>query len=135
MNLRTEDFRPGEPLPARELNAIREEIARLGRISFVPPIGGSSDGAGIAIWSDSLWQGWIKLTGGGTGGKYAWTAQTAVAGGGWTDTPGNLSGSATTDPALEVNGNASVPLSPAPVVWAWRVPESDDLVFQSAACS
>lgn len=134
MNLQPEDFRPGEPLPAREMNAIRAELRRLGQISFVPPIGGSSDGAGIAIWYTSLWSGWVKITGGGTGGKYSWKAQIATAGGTWADAPGNLSGTTTVDPLYEANLNASVPLSPAPIVWASRIPETGILTFQSGSC-
>lgn len=135
MNLRPEDFRAGEPLPARELNAIREEVARLGRISFVPPLGGSSDGAGVTIWHSNLWSGWVKITGGGTGGKYSWKAQVATTGGTWADLPGNLNGSTTVDPLYEANLNASVPLSPAPIVWASRIPETGILTFQSGSCS
>jgi len=135
MNFPTEPFHPGQRLTFRELDAIRVEVERLGRIAFVPPMGGTSEGGGIVLWYDAPWAGWIKLTGGGTGGKYAWTAQTATTGGTWTNADGNLSGTATVDPAYEANLNASVPLSPAPVVWAWRVRETGELKFLSGACT
>ena len=135
MNLRPDDFRPGERLAASELNAMRAELQRLGRISFVAPIGGASDGAGIAIWEDRMFEGWIKLTGGGMGGEYDWTAQVAVAGGDWEDDPGGLGGTHGDDGAFEVNANASITLSPEPIVWAWRARETGEIRFSLGNCS
>lgn len=134
MNLRPRDYSPGERLTASELNALRAEVARLGRISFVPPLGGAIEQGGVAIWYDAPWAGWVKLTSGGTGGKYAWTAQVETSGGTWANAPGNLNGTTSVDPAYEVNATTTVPLSPNPVVWAWRDAGSGKLLFQMGSC-
>lgn len=120
MNIRTDDFQPGERLSAAELNAIRRELTRLGLITFVPPMAGMSDGAGVGIWYTGASDRYIKLTSGGAGGKYAWTLQVEVPGGGWANDPSGQSGTAASDPAWELNSNATVNLTPNPVVPAWR---------------
>lgn len=133
MSLRPDDFQPGERLTAAELNAIRRELQRLGTISFVPPIAGLSDGSGVGIWYTGSPDRYVKLTSGGTGGKYAWTLQVEVAGGGWANDPGGQSGTTSVDPAWEINSNTTVVLSPAPVVPAWR-DASGVLRFIAGSC-
>jgi hypothetical protein len=133
VNLRTDDFRPGERLPAAELNAIRRELARLGNLSFVPPIDGLIDGAGVGIWYTGSPDRYVKLTSGGAGGKYAWTLQVEVAGGGWANDPSGQSGTTAADPAWEINSNASVNLTPNPIVPAWR-DASGVLRFLAGSC-
>jgi hypothetical protein len=133
VNLRTNDFRPGERLSAAELNAIRRELARLGNISFVPPIAGMIEGVGVGIWYTGAPDLYVKLTSGGAGGKYAWTRQVEVTGGGWANAPGSPSGTTAADPAWEINSNASVNLSPNPIVPAWR-DASGVLRFIAGSC-
>jgi hypothetical protein len=129
------EFQPGQRLSAKALNALVEEVRRLGQITTAPPLGHESNGGGVALWADLPARIWIKLTSGGTGGKYAWTRQKPVAGGTWAAYPGpGQSGTTGTDPAYEVNSNTTVDLSPNPVVRAWREPVTGQLLFQAGSC-
>lgn len=74
----------------------------------------------------------IKITGGGTGGKYAWTEQVETSGGGWADTSPAVTGTTSDDPAYEINGVASVAVGS--VVPAWRTISQGDLRFLSSTC-
>jgi hypothetical protein len=134
MPLRPYRFLPGAVLSAAALQDLHDEVERLGRIAGIAPVQVEQSAGGIAVRIAQPWAGWIKLTGGGAAGKYAWTAQVAVAGGGWANLPGTLNGTATLDPAVEQNANTAVVLTPAPVVWAWRDPLSATLFFQAGSC-
>ena len=75
---------------------------------------------------------WIKLTGGGPDGEYAWTEQVPAPAGGWEDSP--LSGTAADDPAIEAGGNAGLATDGTVRVWARR-DTLGRLVFQRGSCS
>ncbi|WP_422928575.1 hypothetical protein [Singulisphaera sp. PoT] len=109
------------------------EIARCGNWAGAGPLAvGGGPGGMFASTSTTKWM-WIKLTSGGTGGAYAWTEQYPDSGGAWVD--GTDSGTASSDPAYESNGNDSVDLTTPPVVRARREEMSNALVFTSGVCS
>jgi hypothetical protein len=128
------DFRAGQVLSATALAVLRNELQRLGRISIVAPLLLGDDPAGLrfAVGLPEVWQ--VKLTSGGTGGKYAWTRQIGNTAGTWASHPSGRTGTTAADPAYEMNGNTAVNLSPNPVVRAWRDPISRALVFESGSC-
>lgn len=133
MNL--DEFRPEQRLSASLLNELRREVERLGKISTAPPLGHADGGAGLAFWADLPLKFWIKLTGGGTSGKYDWTRQQPGAGGTWSDYPGTgQSGTASDDPAIETSSNATISLSPEPIVLAWRDAVTNELLFEGPSC-
>lgn len=130
------DFRAGEALKAAELIALVNELVRQGTLTVAEPLGMSDGPEGIAIWADVPWMGWIRLTGGGTGGLYAWERVVGVTGGTWDVHPSGEGGGpgADDDPAFETNLNPLVPLDPQPVVEAWRDPDSNGLFFRWGSC-
>ena len=130
-----EDFNPGDRLTHVEMNAILAELRRQGKFASSGTVLVSDDQSGYAFSANLPADGfWIKLTSGGTGGKYAWTKVLPDGSGGWTTAPGNRSGTTSTDPAYEQNGNASITLTPNPVVRAWRDPAKNTVQFQRGAC-
>src|SRR4051812_20505996 len=134
MSFKPRQFRAGEVISARALNEFFAEVARLGKIGVVAPMTMADDSAGIHF-GVALQERWaIKLTGAGPGGDYNWTRQIGATGGGWADHPGGQTGTTGADPAHEMNANATVDLSPNPVVEAWRDPVSGALLFQQGSC-
>lgn len=130
-----EDFRAGQRLSAAALTAMEDELRRLGQLVAASPLTVHQESSGIAITWDGLETFAIKLTAAGTGGAYAWTRQQPAASGGWTNYPGfGQSGTTTVDPAYETSGNASVNLSPNPVVPAWRDPVTNTVRFSAGSC-
>lgn len=123
----------GDPLTEEMLNAILDELERLGKISG----DGSNvlihdDETGIAIEanSDDCDQLYIKVTAVGADGyHYAFTQQIEDSGGGWVNGP--LTGTTTTDPAQEFNGYAGAPLDS--IYPAWIVGTSE-VRFRSDHC-
>ena len=134
MTLPREEFQAGRVLSAKKLNEFFAELERLGKVAAQAPLTVADDASGLnfAVGLPERW--YLKLTSGGTGGKYAWTRQIAATGGTWAAHPGGRTGTTTTDPAYESNLNASVNLSPNPVVLAWRDPVSLALIFQAGTC-
>jgi hypothetical protein len=126
------DFQAGQVLSAGSLNAIKAELARLGKLTAAPPLFVSADAAGVYFEFDDGSDAFpIKVTSGGTGGKYAWTEQVPAASGTWT--AGTRSGTTTSDPAWEVNMNTAVPANTI-ILHAYRVPETGDVRFERGAC-
>lgn len=76
---------------AREVNAIRAELRRLGNLVGVPPVNVSEDGAGHRVAIDLAPTFPAKLS--GTGNPYSYVEQVAGAGGTWSDMPGGRAGS------------------------------------------
>jgi hypothetical protein len=128
------EFRAGQILSAAAMTAIAGELARQGKIVGTAPIQVSIGDAGIEITADLPEEFWIKLTSGGTSGKYAWKRVVGVEDGTWEDSPDGDTGTTSDDPAVEENQRTDVPLSPEPVVLAHRDPFSGVLFFQSGVC-
>lgn len=128
------EFRAGQVLSAGALNELMTEGMRLGRITVVSPMTLVDDPSGLHFAVNLPEVMAIKLTSGGTAGKYAWTRQMAAAGGAWAAHPSGRTGTTAADPAYELNGNTTVNLSPNPVVRAWRDPVSNAVLFQSGSC-
>jgi hypothetical protein len=75
---------------------------------------------------------WILLTGGGSGGAYSWSEQVPDGGGTWV--AGGRSGTASEDPAREVNGNSSLAADSSLRAWARR--DHDGVLrFELGVCS
>ncbi|WP_406699117.1 hypothetical protein V5E97_09580 [Singulisphaera sp. Ch08] len=127
-------FRPGQTLSARVMNAIAEEVGRLGRLSVQAPLTLQDGAGGRAIGFAAAEQWMIKLTEAGTGGKYGWIRQQGVTGGTTIDHPGGESGTISDDPAVETNGYTGVPVTGSPVYPAWRDPMSGALLFTAGPC-
>jgi hypothetical protein len=131
---------PGEPmvagqaLSAKWLNYILK-LAKAAQIKVDGASGLSQEtGSGGTVIRVDVQRGfWIKLTSSGGGGKYAWTLQNETASG--TFTNGTVSGTTPSDPAWELNLNASVTLSPNPIVRAWRAHQTGEVRFQSSSCT
>jgi len=127
-------FQAGQRLSADDLTSMVQEISRTGSWASGAPLAiGSGPGGFFAADSSGVKWMWIKLTGGGTSGKYAWTEQLPDDSGAWAD--GQDSGTTSDDPAYESNGNEDVELSPAPIVRAKREPLTNTVVFTSGICS
>lgn len=131
---RGKEFHARERLGAGDLSAFFAELQRLGQVSVRAPMQLADDATGLRFGVDLPERIWIKLTSGGTGGKYAWTRQVAASGGTWAAHPSGQTGTTSADPAYETNANASVTLSPNPVVRAWRDPNSRALLFLAGSC-
>jgi hypothetical protein len=108
----------------RALEKLQISIGQNGSITM------DDSGSGIALGMNAREGFWIKLTS-NSGAAYAWTEQLAQPSGTWVD--GYQSGTTATDPAREINGNAS-PTSLPLIVWAWRAPQSAEVVFQLGSC-
>jgi hypothetical protein len=129
------EFRAGQILSAAAMTAIAAELRRQGLIVGTPPINIASGDAGIEISTDLPEAFWIRVTGGGTSGKYDWTRVIGEPGGTWVDHPTGESGTAVgDDPAVEANQRADVPFALNPVVPARRDPFSHVLFFMSGKC-
>ena len=128
------EFRSGYALTARQLNALLDEIERLGKITAAAPLSVQIGDGGIAFAAAfaEIW--WLKLTSAGTGGAYAWTRQIAVTGGTFANHPDGRTGTTSADPAYEINANASVNLTTNQYVKAWREPVTLELRFQAGTC-
>lgn len=138
MAFHPDQFRPGQVLSARALNEFFAELERLGKIAIAAPLTFADDPAGLqfGIGIGEAW--WVKLTtagSGGTAGRYSWTRQQGVVGGGWIDHPGGQTGTTTNDPAVESTGKADVTTGTSAVYEARRDPTSGALVFTAGSCS
>jgi hypothetical protein len=134
MGIQPQPFRAGQRLKAADLQWLLDEIVRLGKMSATPPLFVDSGPSGVDYRLAIPQRYDIKLTGGGTGGKYAWTRQVPTATGTWTADSSGEVGTTTVDPAYEYNLNTTVNLSPNPVVSAWREPGSNVLWFEGGSC-
>jgi hypothetical protein len=126
-----DDFRAGQVLGAAALNAIRDELIRLAKVSAAAPLFVSDDAAGFHFELDEPEVISIEITGAGVAGAYPWTEQYPVEGGGWTDGP--RSGTTLVDPAWEANLNATIS-SETIILRAFRDPITGDLRFERGDC-
>lgn len=125
----------GQVLGAKVLNGFFAELERLGKVTAQSPLTLADDASGMRIGVDLGERWWVKLTGGGTGGKYAWTRQQPVAGGTWEDHAGGRTGTAADDPAVETTGKDDVATGDTAIFPAWRDPVSLALLFTAGTCS
>jgi hypothetical protein len=125
------EFRAGQVLTARDLNEIKAELKRLAKVTAVPPLNVSSGAGGFRMDLELRVPFAIKVTSGGTGGKYAWTAQVPTATGTWA--AGTGSGTTSVDPAYEVNVNTTVAANTI-ILRAWRDPATNVLFFERGSC-
>lgn len=134
MSFKADQFRPGQVLGARVLTNFFTELERLGRIHATAPITFADETTGLnfGLGGSEIW--WIKLTSGGTGGKYAWTRQQGVVGGTWEDHAGGEAGTTADDPAVESTGKTDVATGTTAVHKAWRDPISRTLFFTAGTC-
>ena len=123
---RPPDPRPGDPILADHIAYLYELADR--EVQVVPPLAKADDGA---IYLADRPGFWIKLTGSPTGAKHPWTEQTAASGGTWADAV--ATGSATLDPAYEINGSTAT--LTGKVVRAWRDRAAGEVRFAYGACS
>jgi hypothetical protein len=129
------EFRAGQILSAAAMTAIAVELARQGNITGTAPVHVSIGDSGVEITADLPEEFWIRITGGGTSGKYDWTRVVGETGGTWVDHPTGESGTAAgDDPAVEANARTDVPYALSPVVPARRDPFSNVLFFMSGKC-
>jgi hypothetical protein len=124
--MRKPEFHEGDPLSASMLNQLVEWCSA-GRLRFGRGI--KTTGDRIALAERPGW--WAKLTSRGAGANYAWTRQIATASGGWSDDT-TLSGTTSSDPAYEVNGNTTLTLPTR--AWAWRDHETSEVRFSMSVC-
>lgn len=129
-----EPFRAGQTLSASALTALVEEVERLSKLSTSGKLQHSDNASGISLWLTLPRYFWIKLTGGGAFGLYVWNRVDATSPGIWTTSLGNESGTLLSNPATEINANATVNLSPNPVVRAWVDQVSGAVMFQAGSC-
>jgi hypothetical protein len=120
---------PGSPYTARDQNRVVDEVERLGRLRVGQGLAASSGPHGTTISRDDPERIWAKITS-VTSGAWAWTEQIATSGGGWTN--GTRTGTATNDPAYEVNG--ATPGTVPMVVLMERAVETGVWVFQAGSC-
>ncbi len=123
------DFKANQVLGATALRVIVEELRRCLNLTGTAPINVNANSEGFNVAIDMRSGIWIKLTGGGTGGKYAWTRIDPDTAGAWVDNTFET-GTTTSDPAYEANGNTGVPTSPPSRARAWRDPLTNELRFQ-----
>lgn len=123
-------WKADEELSARKLNQTVDYCAT--RPASGPGIEDVRYGGG-AIRAVSTRPGqWIRLTAAGAGGRYTWTRVVATPGGGW-DVDDTDSGTHDGDePAIEANGNATIPL-PC-IVWADRANDTSEWRFYMGEC-
>jgi hypothetical protein len=99
-------------------------------LTVVPPLAKASDGT---IYLGATGGMWIKIAGapGGTGGNaYPWQELQELTAGGWI--PRVRSGTATADPAYELNGSTAS--LTGKIVRAWRDPASNEVRFLWSSC-
>lgn len=134
MAFNPDEFRAGQVLGAAALNAFFAELARLSQIHADAPLTFANDASGVrfAVAVPPSW--WIKLTAAGSGGKYAWTRQQPVVGGGWIAHPGGQSGTATDDPAVETTLKADVTINASAIYPAGRDPVTRTVFFTAGNC-
>lgn len=127
-----ERWSSGDPLSADRLNRIRD----VGVSGAGTPGGTGGDGfsfsGGGGYAQRSPQEFWLKLTGGGTSGAYAWVEQVADGSGTWVD--GTRTGTAADGPAVEASGNDTLPVDGSARVFARRLPGSLRLTFQMGLC-
>lgn len=76
----------------------------------------------------------IRLTSGGTDGKYAWTRVYPISASPWWEEVAD-SGTAADEPAIEINTTTDIDTTaPGPVVWAWREPGTKGWLFSGRTC-
>ncbi|MDR3634355.1 MAG: hypothetical protein P4L84_11170 [Isosphaeraceae bacterium] len=127
------DSQPGDILRTSTINALWAAWRSIGKITGVPPIYVDQDvgGTTVSAMLEEIW--WIKLGTGDGSGNYAWTRQVpGSTPGTWVVSPMGESGTTTSDPAIEANGNALIPANT--FVAAWREPSSDAIVFLLGHC-
>jgi hypothetical protein len=127
------DFKGGDVLRARSLIELVDEVKRLGKLTGTSPVHVADDPSGLNVSIDGRAGFWIKITGGGTGGKYAWSRLNATTAGTWSvDT--FVSGTTTVDPAYEAGLRTTVPITGTAIVRAWREAGTNELRFLWGAC-
>lgn len=118
-------LRPGQAPTAAEWNTLVAYLSQaMGTTSGV-----TGGGIGLArrLGGTQVLDGrpeghWARVTAHGTGGFYAHNAVAPKSDGTWEDLPQdaeNPYGTATEVPAVEVTGNADVPVDGTAIVWAW----------------
>ncbi len=128
----SEEIHPGSPIKASVWEEIRRIAVRFSKFSVSYPLELVNTKGGMSLrMRDRSEEIWIKITSGGTSGKYAWTQQLPAADGTWTD--GETTGTTTTLPAIEVNGNTSVPTNTR--VLARMDPDRTTYRFVYSKCS
>lgn len=106
--------RAGEPILADHANAILE-VRDACAINVAPPLARLADGT---IYLPEEPPTWVKITGGGTGGKYSGTEQIPTSSGGWADGP--RAWDTTTNLLVEANGSTTVPTGTSRRVLAFK---------------
>lgn len=126
-------WQSGDELSAERLERLREDVERSAGIPSGTGMDGISFSGGTAAAIRPAPEFWIRLTGGGTGGKYAWTETIAIEDGNWINGP--KTGTVSEDPAVEINGTAGLATDGTTRALAWRLPGSSRLIFQLGACN
>ncbi len=122
---------PGDEITTLHFKALYAALEQL-KIN-IPGGGGliiTETPKGYAMASDCREGFWAKLTI-NSSNDYAWIEQIPQSGGAWVD--GYSTGTTSTDPAHELNGNTSIPSLPI-IVWAWRSATSGEVLFQQGLC-
>jgi hypothetical protein len=120
---------PGSPYKASDQNRIVDAIERIQRIGVGTGLSASVGPCGTLISRDEPERIWAKITS-VTGTAWSWTEQIPTSGGGWSN--GTRTGTATNDPAYEVNG--ATPGTVPMVVLMERSVETGEWVFQAGSC-
>lgn len=123
---------PGKAIAARTLNRPIAAAEALTRATPAPGIA-SQIVAGVpcdrALLAREVQ---ARITGGGSGGKYAWQGVWGYAGH-YTDLPSRISGTVAVDPAYELNGNSTI--AAGKIVTLEREPYTGKWVFQFGVCT
>lgn len=132
MKLKLDRVSPGDEITTEHFNRLHEALRAL-QINLAPGanLDVQSTPAGYTVAANPRKGLWIKLTG-NSSNAYSWTEQLPQPSGTWAD--GYRSGTTSADPAHEINGNTSPPSLPL-IVWAWRAPQSGEVVFQVGGCA
>jgi hypothetical protein len=101
-----------QPIKADTLNQPIAQVEVLGNISFNAPIDATRSASGVNVRLALAGELDARITGGGTGGKYAWRGVAADADnpGTWIDLDADTSGTTSADPLFERNGNTTLPV-------------------------
>lgn len=125
-------FQPGI-LAAEHLNVL---VDLANRMMGAEPSGAVERVAGGGLYVEPCREfAAIRLTGGGTDGKYAWTRVFPISTSPWWEEV-NDSGTAVDEPAIEINATDDIDTTaPGPVVWAWREPGTRGWLFSGRTCA
>lgn len=131
--LGNDGFKAGQRLKAASLAALVDEVRRLSKLTATSPLAVSDDPSGFNVSIDVRGGFWIRLTGGGAGGKYAWTRILAAPGGTWTNYAPET-GTVAVDPAYEEALRTTVPIDGTARARAWRDEQTHEVRFQYGKC-